>query len=336
MKGKKGKMGNKGMEVPQAPSFRVDTIPVYGDLILSPMDGISDLPFRSVCRELGSAMSYTEFINALDIVMARRMPPKIVQKLAFLPEERPVVFQIFDSDPDRLLQVALRLQEYRPDIIDINMGCSDSSVSGRGAGAGLLRTPFKIARIFRKLSRALDVPVTGKIRLGWDETSRNHVLIARIIEENGGALVAVHGRTKMQGYRGQADWDAIAEVKQSVSIPVIGNGDVSVVADIERIKAYTGCDAVMIGRAAFGNPWIFSRLDRAQVTPEQVRATLQRHLERMLAYYDGDYGLVVFRKHASRYLSPYPITRDQRQSLFTAERPAEFMQVFNSVFCTVQ
>ncbi|HEX9029906.1 MAG TPA: tRNA-dihydrouridine synthase [Anaerolineales bacterium] len=324
------------METPREPSFRVGTVPVYGDLILSPMDGISDLPFRSVCRELGSAMSYTEFINAMDIVMARRMPPKIAQKLAFLPEERPLVFQIFDSEPDRLLQVALQLQEYHPDIIDINMGCSDNSVSGRGAGAGLLRTPLKIARIFHKLSRALDVPVTGKIRLGWDESSRNHILIARIIEENGGALVAVHGRTKIQGYRGQADWDAIAEVKQNVSIPVIGNGDVSKVADIERIKAHTGCDAVMIGRAAFGNPWIFSRLDRHQVPSEQVRLTLLRHLERMLAYYDGDYGLVVFRKHASRYLSPYLLTLEQRQNLFTAERPAEFLQVFDSIFCAVQ
>ena len=310
------------------PSFLVGPIPVYGDLILSPMDGFSDLPFRLMCRELGSAMSYTEFINALDILQGH---PHIHKKFAFEPEERPVVFQIFDDDPARLLEAALRLQEFRPDIIDINMGCSANTVSGRGAGAGLLRTPDKIARVFHLLSRSLEVPVTGKIRLGWDQDARNYLEIARIIEENGGSLVAVHGRTKMQGYGGQADWDAIAEVKQVVSIPVVGNGDVRTVEDIQRIKMKTGCDAVMIGRGAIGNPWIFSRLDRIAVPPEQVRRTMLRHLERMLQFYQGDRGLVLFRKHACRYLSPFPLSKEQREKLFTSERPGEFLELLDSV-----
>jgi tRNA-dihydrouridine synthase B len=316
------------MPLPADPHFHVGPIPIYGDLILSPMDGFSDLPFRAMCRELGSAASYTEFINALDVLQGH---PRVAQKIAFLPEERPVAFQIFDNDPGRLLEVALRLQEHRPDFIDVNMGCSEKCVSGRGAGAGLLRTPLKIARIFRRLSQALEVPVTGKIRLGWDEADRNYLLVARIIAENGGAMLAVHGRTKAQGYGGQADWDAIAEIKQAVSIPVIGNGDVRTVADIERLKVHTACDAVMIGRGAIGNPWIFSRLDRAQVPPDQVRATMLRHLERMLAFYQGDYGLVLFRKHASRYLSPAPLSREQRQRLFTAARPDEFLQLLDSL-----
>jgi tRNA-dihydrouridine synthase B len=311
-----------------SPSFSLGPLPVYGDLVLSPMDGFSDLPFRSICRELGSAISYTEFINALDILQGR---PKIERKFAFLPEERPVVFQIFDDDPDRLLKAALYLQEFGPDAIDVNMGCSDRNVSGRGAGAGLLRTPLKIARIFKKLSAALRVPVTGKIRLGWDDAGRNYLLTARIIEENGGALVAVHGRTKAQGYGGQADWDAIAEVKQAVSIPVLGNGDVRSVADIARIKAYTGCDGVMIGRGAIGNPWIFARLERPQVPPEQVRAVMLRHLARMLSFYESDYGLVLFRKHASRYLSPIPLTPEERQRLLTASRPDEFLALLDSL-----
>lgn len=314
--------------VVEQPAFSVRHIPVYGDLLLSPMDGFSDLPFRSLCRELGSAMSYTEFINALDILQGH---PRIGQKFAFLPEERPVVFQIFDNDPQRLLQAALHLQEHGPDIIDINMGCSSNCVSSRGAGAGLLRSPLKIARIFRTLSRALDVPVTGKIRLGWDEAARNYLLVARIIEESGGSLVAVHGRTKNQGYGGQADWDAIAEIKQALSIPVIGNGDVRSVGDIDRLKSHTGCDGVMIGRGAIGNPWIFSRLDREQVSPAQVRQTILTHLERMLAFYPDGYGLVLFRKHASRYLSPFPLSRQQRQHLLTAEQPLEFLGVLESL-----
>lgn len=317
----------RGIFLP-VPVFHVGSIPVYGDLILSPMDGFSDLPFRLMCRELGSAMSYTEFINALDILNAH---PRVEQKFAYTPEERPVVFQIFDNDVQRLLEVALRLQERHPDVIDINMGCSERSVSGRGAGAGLLRTPLKVARIFKTLSRALDVPVTGKIRLGWDEDCRNYLLIARIIEENGGSALAVHGRTKVQGYSGNADLDAIAEIKAALSIPVIGNGDVRRVADIERMKAHTHCDAVMIGRGAIGNPWIFSRLDREQVPLEQVRSTMLRHLERMLAFYDGEYGLVLFRKHASRYLSPLPLTRSQRKRLFAAERPQEFSELLDSL-----
>jgi nifR3 family TIM-barrel protein len=304
------------------PTFSIKNIPIYGDLILSPMDGYSDLPFRVVCRELGSAMSYTEFINALDILQGH---PFVHQKLAFLPSEQPVVFQIFDNNPKRLLEVALRLCEHGPAVIDINLGCSSKNVSGRGAGAGLLRTPLKIARIFHTLSRALSVPVTAKMRLGWDEDSRNYLLVARIIQENGGALIAVHGRTRQQGYRGQADWEAIAEIRQSVSVPVIANGDVRTVADIERIKALTGCPAVMIGRGAVGNPWIFSRLDRDQVPFEDVRRVLRRHLELSLDFYGTERGLVVFRKHARRYLAPYDLPKPTHERLMTTVDVGEFL-----------
>lgn len=281
-------------------------------------------------------MSYTEFVNVLDILpeqdrFPRTLGPRVERKLVFTPEERPVVFQIFDNDTERLLKCALHLQESEPDIIDINMGCSDNRVAGRGAGAGLLRTPIKIGRIFRKLSQALDVPITGKIRLGWDEDTLNYLLVARVIEENGGEMVAVHGRTKAQGYLGTADWDAIAEIKQAVSIPVLGNGDVCTVADIERLKTHTGCDGVMIGRGAIGNPWIFSRMDRQQVPPDLVRRTMLSHLERMLSFYNGDYGLVLFRKHVSRYLSPVPFTSEQRKRLLTAERPAEFLELLDTI-----
>jgi tRNA-dihydrouridine synthase B len=303
-------------------AFSIKDIPIYGDLILSPMDGYSDLPFRTVCRELGSAISYTEFINALDILQGH---PFIHQKLAFLPSEQPVIFQIFDNDPKRLLEVALRLREHGPAAIDINLGCSAKNVSGRGAGAGLLRTPLKIARIFRTLSKALDVPVTAKMRLGWDDEARNYLLVARIIEENGGALIAVHGRTRQQGYKGQADWDAIAEIRQVVGVPVIANGDVRTVADIERIKSHTGCPAVMIGRAAVGNPWIFSRLDRGQVPFEDVLRLLLRHLELSLSFYGSQRGLVVFRKHAQRYLAPYELPKELQIRLMTCVDVQEFL-----------
>jgi len=316
------------MEQNLHPIFYIGGIPVYGDAILSPMDGFSDLPFRRICRQLGSAMSYTEFINAMDILEGH---PYIHKRLAFLPEEHPVVFQIFDNDPDRLLEAALRLQEKRPAIIDINMGCSAKTVSGRGAGAGLLQTPLKVARIFRRLTKALEVPVTAKIRLGWDDDSRNYLLIARIVEENGGALVAVHGRTRQQKYSGNADWDAIAEVRQTLAIPVIANGDIVSPEDIERAREHTGCPAVMVGRGAIGNPWIFDRRTRDQVPPEEARQVILQHLELSLDFYGPERGLVLFRKHASRYISPYRLPGALRQSLLTVETKLEFLSLLDRI-----
>jgi nifR3 family TIM-barrel protein len=304
-----------------APTFRVGVVPVYGDAILAPMDGFSDWPFRSLCSALGSAMSYTEFVRAEGITHAFEV---MLPRFAYEEPERPVVFQVYGDDPDEILEAALRIQELSPDIIDINMGCPTKTVANRGAGVGLMRTPLKVAHIFRKLSNALEVPVTGKIRLGWEE-QRNYMLIARIVEENGGAAIAVHGRTKEQGYRGQADWDAIAEVKAAVKIPVIGNGDVKSAADIDRMKQYTGCEAVMIGRAAVGNPWIFSRLDRTQVTPEMVHQMVCQHLERNVTFYGPHKGLILFRKHAMQYLKLQRLPRTLRTEILLQGTPQDFL-----------
>jgi len=308
-------------------SFVIGNFSVYGDTILAPMDGFSDLPFRSVCRELGSAISYTEFVNAIDVVQrSPRVRKRVAQRVNFLSEERPVAFQLFDHDPDRLLEAALILMEFLPDMIDINLGCSDRNVAGRGAGAGLLRTPEVIGEIFRKLTARLSVPVTAKMRIGWDDTSLNYLQVAKIVADNGGALLAVHARTKKQGYGGQADWQTIAEICQAVSIPVVGNGDVRRAEDIDRLKAATGCQAVMVGRAAVGNPWIFGRHEREDVPQSEVWRVMRRHLERSLEFY-GEHGLVLFRKHASRYLSPYPIPTELRKQLLTVSEPEEFLKI---------
>jgi tRNA-dihydrouridine synthase B len=304
-----------------APTFRVGDIPVYGDAILAPMDGFSDWPFRSLCSALGSAMSYTEFVRAEGITHAFEA---MLPRFTYEEPERPVVFQIYGDDPDEILKAALRIQELRPDIIDINMGCPSKTVAQRGAGVGLMRTPLKIAQIFRKLTAAMEVPVTGKIRLGWEDL-RNYLLVARIVEENGGAALAVHGRTKEQGYRGEADWDAIAEVKAAVKIPVIGNGDVKSVADIGRMKQYTGCEAVMIGRAAVGNPWIFAGLDRAEVTPEMVHQMVSQHLERNVTFYGPRKGLILFRKHAMQYLKLQRLPRAVRTEILLQLTPQDFL-----------
>ncbi len=308
------------------PTFWVRDIPIYGDAILAPMDGFSDWPFRSICRSLGSAMSYNEFTRAEYIVNAIE---HIADRFVYDEMERPFVIQVYGDDPDLIIAAALRVRQvHNPNIIDINMGCPARTVANRGAGVGLMRTPVKVERIFQKLSKLLDVPVTGKIRLGWDD-NRTYKLIARIVEENGGALIAVHGRTQEQGYGGEANWDAIAEVKAAVKIPVIGNGDVKTVADIGRMKAHTGCEAVMIGRAAIGNPWIFSRLDREQVTPEMVRQMVRQHLERNMQFYGEHKGLILFRKHAMRYLALQRLPRVTRTKIILQNDAEGFLALLD-------
>ncbi|HQV63082.1 MAG TPA: tRNA-dihydrouridine synthase family protein [Anaerolineales bacterium] len=310
------------------PNFHVRDIPIYGDAILAPMDGYSDWPFRSLCRELGSAMSYTEFVQVEKILSRSKQP---AAKLHYEEVERPITFQLYGDDPNKILEAALRVQDWGPNIIDINMGCPAKSVSHRGAGVGMMKSPLRIARTFTKLSAKLKVPVTGKIRLGW-ERNKNYKLIARIVEECGGSLIAIHGRTKEQSYSGNANWDAIAEVKAAVKIPVIGNGDVKRVEDIERMKKYTGCDAVMIGRAALANPWIFSRLDREQVTAEQVRQTVHTHLAKSIQFYGEEDGQRLFRKYAVQYLLLRTLTRETRKQILKPMPSGEFLELLNQVY----
>lgn len=311
-----------------SPTFYVRDIPIHGDAILAPMDGYSDWPFRSLCRALGSAMSYTEFVKVEKILSRSNEPRK---RLYYEETERPVTFQIYGDDPDLILKAALHVQELDPDIIDINMGCPAKSIADRGAGVGMMPTPLKIARTFKKLTATLRVPVTGKFRLGWDR-NKNYKLIARIVEENGGSLIAIHGRTKEQRYSGEADWDAIAEVKSLVRIPVIGSGDVRTVPDIQRLKQYTGCEAVMIGRAAIANPWIFSGLDREQVSPEQVQKTVNKHLEKSIKFYGEEDGQRLFRKYAVQYLLLKTLDRESRKEILKQRPSGEFLNILNQIY----
>jgi nifR3 family TIM-barrel protein len=297
-------------------TWKIGDVPIRGDLILAPMDGITDYPFRGLCRDLGSAFVVTEFINALDVIENN---PRYPKRLVFDPSQRPLSLQILGDQPGRMLEAAIQLVDrIQPDILDINLGCQSKNVTSRGAGAALLKTPEKIARIFSLMTHQFSIPVTGKIRLGWDEDSLNYLEVAKIIADNGGAMVAVHGRTRRQAYRGAARWEPIAEVKDLLQIPVIGNGDVRSVADIDAIKRQTGCDAVMVGRAAVSNPWIFQRLDREMVPVSTVHKTILAHFESMLAYY-GERGVITFRKYLKSYLAPYPIAKDELQAILNTK-----------------
>jgi nifR3 family TIM-barrel protein len=309
-------------------AFFIQNIPVYGRLILAPMDGISDLPYRSLCRQFGSAISYSSFVGAIEILQGQERAWK---ELEFLPDERPVALQIFDNNVDRLAEAAKEITSLNPDIIDINMGCSVRRVSGRGAGAGLLRDPNQIAEIISTLTGELNVPITAKIRLGWDDDNLNYLEVAQKIEESGGSLIAIHARTREQAYAGSANWDAIAEIKEVVSIPVIGNGDIEAIEQIDQLIEHTGCDAVMIGRGAIGNPWIFQRRDRAHIPSYEVAEVISIHLGKMLVFYGMEKGLLRFRKHLVRYLRPMNLDDHYRRKLLTCTQLEPFNELMSGI-----
>jgi nifR3 family TIM-barrel protein len=283
------------------------------------MDGYTSQPYRVFARRLGSSGSYSEFIGAIEVTQKY---PHLEQKVGFSQEERPFGFQIFDNDPVRILRSAEILRLLNPDFIDLNLGCSAKHVSARGAGAGLLKDPEKISQILKSLVDHLDIPITAKIRLGWDDHTLNYLEICRIIEGSGCRAVAVHARTKSQGYKGFADWNAITEIKNEVTIPVIGNGDIRTPADCKRMMEQTGCDAVMIGRAALSNPWIFSGLKRNEVSSERFQRDLIMLVDLMQEFYGDELGLVFSRKFIARYITPFEMDPVLRHELLTSyDRP---------------
>lgn len=281
------------------PSFHIGSIPIYGDVVHAPMDGYTDSPFRVIARQYGSAITYTEFMNSMDILTN---PLINKYKMTFSEKERPIAFQVYDEDPLRIIRSCIFLSQYKPDFLDINMGCSTPTVSGRGAGAGLLKEPMKIAQIFNQLSNDLIIPITAKIRLGWDDSLKNYLDVAKIIEDNGGKMIAVHARTRQQAMEGRVDLKAIYEIKKHANIPIIGNGDISCVADIEKMKSSTECDAIMIGRATIGNPWILARKEISSIPKSEMVDTIIHHLEMMVAIYGEIRGVIRFRKHLKKYL----------------------------------
>ena len=284
-------------------AFSIAEIPIYGRILLAPMDGISDAPFRCITRRLGSAYTVSEFINTHDFSKLRHYQ---IARLAFQEAERPFGFQLLDNDAGRMAEVGARLYElFKPDFFDINMGCCAPRVTSRGAGACMMRNLDLIRDSFRRLGQAVPVPLTGKMRLGWDETDLNYRAVAEAVVAEGARLVALHGRTNKMKYGGKARWEPIRELKQALPVPVIGNGDVNNLADARRLFEETGCDGIMIGRAAMANPWIFAGLDRDEVPIAEVFALARYQVRAMHAFYPGEKGLVAFRKFIKAYLAPY-------------------------------
>lgn len=308
--------------------FLIRDVLIPGRLLLAPMDGFTDSPFRRICREFGASLLTSEFLNGIDISFGH---PHLKFKTFFHEHERPFCYQVFDDDPDRMLLAAAKMESFAPDIIDINMGCSAKNVSNRGAGAGLLKHPQKIGKITTSLVSTLRVPVTAKIRLGWDDQTKNYLEIASILVDCGISAITVHARTRNMAYSGMADWDAIAEVKAGVPVPVIGNGDVKSLIDAQKMADHTGCDGVMIGRAALGNPWVFAGRDRSNVTPQELFNIIKRHLSLMVDLYSERIGTILFRKHLSRYLTGHLPTAELRRKVFSQEDSTSLLSEISAV-----
>lgn len=312
-----------------APTFHIGSIPVYGQLILAPMDGISDPPFRWITRKLGSALSISEFINTLDFANQKHYQKS---RLTFRPAERPFGAQLLDNDPARMAECAAAIYaEFSPDFFDINLGCCTASVTSRGAGAGMMRAPEKVGLAFRALSKAVPVPLTAKLRLGWDEDSLNYREIAEIAVDNGAALISLHGRTAKMAYTGKARWQPIAELKACLPIPVIGNGDVTTTTQARQMLRQTGCDAIMVGRAAKANPFIFSWRDREEICPAEFYGLMRCQLEAMRAYHPIG-ALMPFRKFLKAYLEPYQLPKEQLRALLTTKDENQLVAFLEHVF----
>lgn len=286
--------------------MKIKNVDISNSVFLAPMAGVTDLPFRLLCKEMGCGLVYTEMISAKGLLYDNENTKLL---LAVDEKEHPVAVQLFGSDPKILSEMAKKVEESDVDIIDINMGCPAPKITRNGEGSALMKNPKEIGEIVKAVSTSVKKPVTIKIRKGFDEKNITAIEAAKIAEANGAAAIAVHGRTREQFYSGKADWDIIRQVKMSVSIPVIGNGDVFKPEDAKRLFDETNCDAIMIGRGAQGNPWIFKRilhyLKRGEFleepTPQEKIKMALRHA-RMLIDFKGEYiGIREMRKHVSWY-----------------------------------
>lgn len=293
--------------------------------VLAPLAGVTDSPFRRICRELGAGLVFSEMVSADGLARNQEASMSLAR---FCPSERPIGIQIFGSDAETMAIAAQRLLPLKPDFIDINFGCPVKKVVNRGAGAALLKDLNTLAQITRSVVQATPIPVTAKIRSGWDSIHTVAIDAARTLEDCGVAAITIHPRSRTMAFEGNADWTLIGKIKQTVSIPVIGNGDVNTAEDAARMISETGCDFVMIGRAALGNPWIFSQAnavlqgEKDYLTPnprERIEMYI-RHLRDEVEWL-GEYRAVRYmRKHISWYLKGMPNNSSVRASIFRLTR----------------
>ena len=318
--------------------MKIGNVELKNNIFLAPMAGVTDLPFRILCKEMGCGLVYSEMVSAKGILYGSKNTEKLLEVDE---SERPVAVQLFGNDPEILGAMAKKIEPYNIDIIDVNMGCPAPKIVKNGEGSAVTLNPERVGQIVNSLVTSQKKPVTIKFRKGFDDDHINAVEIAKIAEANGASAVAVHGRTREQFYSGKADWDIIKEVKNAVSIPVIGNGDIVTPEDAKRMFDYTGCDAIMVGRGAQGNPWIFKRIihymETGEILPEPTaKERVEKALRhaKMLIEYKGEYiGVREMRKHLSWYIKGCSGASELRGLINTAESYEEMEKLLYEKLC---